>query len=56
LVGHLPVAQVVLRRPADPEQDEILLTAHCADRLADYAIPRMWDFLDSVPLRASLKS
>lgn len=56
LVGHLPVAQVVLRRAADPDRDEALLTAHCAGRLADYAIPRMWDFLDSVPLRASLKS
>lgn len=56
LVGYLPVAQVVLNRPARPEQDEILLTAHCADGLADYAIPRIWDFLENVPLRASLKS
>ncbi|MFN7052452.1 MAG: hypothetical protein ACK4NH_10080 [Gemmobacter sp.] len=50
------MAQVVLRRPADPDRDESLLTAHCADRLAEYAIPRMWDFLENVPLRASLKS
>jgi acyl-CoA synthetase (AMP-forming)/AMP-acid ligase II len=56
LVGHLPVAQVVLNRPADPEADETRLTAHCEGRLAEYAIPRMWEFLDSVPLRASLKS
>lgn len=56
LVGHLPVASVVLRRPIDPAEAETLLTAHCEGRLADYAIPRIWDFPDQVPLRASLKS
>lgn len=56
LVGHLPVATVVLRRPMDPEAAETLLTAHCATHLADHAIPRIWDFPDRVPLRASLKS
>jgi len=56
LVGHLPVAAVVLSEPMDPDAAESLMLAHCEGRLADYAVPRMWDFLDSVPLRASLKS
>lgn len=56
LVGHLPVAQLVLRHPLEPDAAEAMLIAHCEGRLADYAIPRMWDFLESVPLRASLKS
>lgn len=56
LVGHLPVATVVLRQPMDPAEAEALLTAHCQGQLADYAIPRIWDFPDRVPLRASLKS
>lgn len=56
LVGHLPVASVVLRRPIDPAEAEALLCAHCEGHLADYAIPRIWDFPERVPLRASLKS
>jgi acyl-coenzyme A synthetase/AMP-(fatty) acid ligase len=56
LMGHLPVATVVLRRPMDPTEAEAMLTAHCETHLADYAIPRIWDFPDRVPLRASLKS
>lgn len=56
LVGHLPVAELVLRRKLDPDAAEAMLIAHCEGRLAEYAVPRMWDFLESVPLRASLKS
>lgn len=56
LVGYLPVAAVVLRHPMDAEAAENMLLQHCESRLVDYAIPRVWDFLDSVPMRASLKS
>jgi len=56
LVGSLPVASVVLRQPQDTEAAEIMLTRHCDGRLADYAIPRIWSFLEAVPVRASLKS
>lgn len=56
LVGYLPVAAVVLRHPMDADAAENMLIQHCEGRLADYAIPRVWDFLDSVPMRASLKS
>jgi len=56
LVGNLPVAEVVLVRPMAADEAEAMLTAHCANVLADYAVPRMWDFLEAVPLRASLKS
>jgi acyl-CoA synthetase (AMP-forming)/AMP-acid ligase II len=56
LVGYLPVARVVLGRKLDAEAAETMLTAHCQTRLADYAVPRLWDFPDTVPIRASLKS
>lgn len=56
LVGYLPVASVVLRASMEPETAEAMLTAHCEGKLADFAIPRMWAFFDSVPMRASLKS
>lgn len=56
MVGHLPVASVVLRRPMDPMEAEEMLIAHCTGRLADYAVPRMWDFPETIPMRASLKS
>ena len=56
MVGNLPAASVVLRQPMEVEAAEIMLTRHCEGRLADYAIPRLWDFLESIPLRSSLKS
>lgn len=56
LVGHLPVAELVLRRKLDPDAAEAMLIAHCDGHLAEYATPRMWDFLETVPMRASLKS
>lgn len=56
LIGHLPVAQVVLRQTMELDAAEAMLIAHCEGRLAEYAIPRRWDFLCSVPLKASLKS
>jgi acyl-CoA synthetase (AMP-forming)/AMP-acid ligase II len=56
LVGHLPVATVVMRVAMDQDSAEAMLTKHCEGRLADYAIPRLWDFPDHVPMRASLKS
>ena len=56
LVGYLPVASVVLGRKLEADTAEAMLTAHCQTRLADYAVPRLWDFPDTVPIRASLKS
>jgi acyl-CoA synthetase (AMP-forming)/AMP-acid ligase II len=56
LMGALPVASVVLRTPMDEMAAELMLTTHCEAGLAEFAIPRMWDFLDSIPIKASLKS
>lgn len=56
LMGALPVASVVLRKPMDDMAAELMLTAHCAVGLAEFAIPRMWDFLSDIPMKASLKS
>jgi acyl-CoA synthetase (AMP-forming)/AMP-acid ligase II len=56
LVGYLPVASVVLRHKLKPDNAEAMLTAYCLNRLADYAVPRLWEFPDTVPIRASLKS
>ncbi|MCO4761989.1 MAG: AMP-binding protein [Myxococcales bacterium] len=56
LVGNLPVARVVMTKAADLSTAERDLTAYCSQGLADYAVPRMWEFLDDIPMRASLKS
>jgi len=56
MVGHLPVASVVLRDPMDPEAAEVMLTRHCEGKLAEYAVPRLWDFPARIPMRSSLKS
>lgn len=56
LVGSLPQASVVLRPGLKPEQAEVELTSFCLKKFPEYAVPRFWSFLDSIPLRASLKS
>lgn len=53
LVGTVVQAEVVLSDHAVTEAD---LAGWCADRLADYAVPRRFRFLDSIPLKESLKS
>jgi acyl-coenzyme A synthetase/AMP-(fatty) acid ligase len=56
LMGSLPVAKVVLRKGSDKSTAEQRLTEYCAVGLAEYAVPRMWDFPDEIPIRSSLKS
>lgn len=53
IVGALVQADVVLKTN---QADETELAKHCAAHLADYAVPRRFRFLDSIPLKASLKS
>lgn len=53
LVGTVVAADVVLSDPAVTEAD---LIRYCADRLADYAVPRRLRVLDSIELKESLKS
>lgn len=56
LMGCLPMANVVLKPDVDPLEAERKLTKFCEAQLAEHAVPRIWNFLDEVPLRASLKS
>lgn len=62
LVGAMVTADVVLASPAgDDDRDtppatEAELTAWCADRLPDYAVPRRLRFLDQIPIKETLKS
>ena len=53
LVGTVVSADVVLSDDATTETD---LARWCAARLADYAVPRRFRMLDSIPLKESLKS
>jgi acyl-coenzyme A synthetase/AMP-(fatty) acid ligase len=56
MVGFLPMASVVLKRAMPEEEAEQLLRRHCEKVLAEYAVPRIWYFMDSVPMQSSLKS
>ena len=62
LVGTMVTADVVLASPAGddnrdtPPATEAELTAWCADRLPDYAVPRRLRFLDQIPIKETLKS
>lgn len=53
LVGTVVAADVVL---ADADTTETDLARWCAERLADYAVPRRFRFLAAIPLKESLKS
>lgn len=56
LMGYLPAANLVLKPGISPERAEIELSQFCEAQLPEYAVPRLWNFLDAVPIRASLKS
>lgn len=56
LMGYLPTASVVLTPSLSIEKAEIELSRFCEAQLPEYAVPRLWNFLDAVPIRASLKS
>jgi acyl-coenzyme A synthetase/AMP-(fatty) acid ligase len=56
IIGFLPVANLVLKPDVQPESAEIELSQFCESQLPDYAVPRLWNFLGTIPLHASLKS
>lgn len=53
LVGTVVAADVVLSDTTVTESD---LARWCAERLAEYAVPRRMRFLDTIPIKESLKS
>jgi acyl-CoA synthetase (AMP-forming)/AMP-acid ligase II len=52
MVGSIVTADVVL----SGEATEAELTAWCAARLPDYAVPRRLRVLDQIPIKETLKS
>ena len=54
-VGELAEADYVVASgmPAPSEQE---LAAHCSQDLPEYAIPRFWNRMESIPVKPSLKS
>lgn len=52
LVGQVVVADVVLSEPVSTEQ----LTAWCAARLPEHAVPRRLSVLSEIPIKETLKS
>ncbi|MEO7753059.1 MAG: class I adenylate-forming enzyme family protein [Terracoccus sp.] len=52
IVGNIVTAEVVLTGPVT----EAELTAWCAARLPDYAVPRRVRFLEHIPMKETLKS
>jgi acyl-coenzyme A synthetase/AMP-(fatty) acid ligase len=56
LVGNLPAARIVLRRTLPENEAELMLSRYCREGLAEHAVPRLWEFLEAIPMRESLKS
>jgi acyl-coenzyme A synthetase/AMP-(fatty) acid ligase len=54
LVGYLAAAEVVA--DGTPAELETALTRWCGERLPDFAVPRIWTFLEEIPMAATLKS
>ena len=54
LVGFLPEVDLVLVGGATV--DEVALTRHASERLPEYAVPRFWNLLESIPVESTLKS
>ena len=52
IVGNIVTAEVVLDGPATDSD----LTQWCAERLPDYSVPRRIRFLDTIPIKETLKS
>ncbi len=52
IVGSMVTAEVVLDGPATDSD----LTRWCAERLPDYSVPRRIRFLDTIPIKETLKS
>jgi acyl-CoA synthetase (AMP-forming)/AMP-acid ligase II len=55
LVGNLPEADLVLKHGCETIS-ELELNQFCAAGLPEYAVPRFWNFLLSIPISNSLKS
>jgi acyl-CoA synthetase (AMP-forming)/AMP-acid ligase II len=55
IVGELPAVDVVAPGHSG-ESLEAELTKHCQGKLPDYAVPRMWNFVNEIPLLASMKA
>lgn len=56
ILGYLPIVNIVLKTETDHIQMEKDLTKFCEETLPEYAIPRLWNFLNTIPLRDSLKT
>lgn len=56
ILGYLPIANIVLKNKIDYLQAEKDLTRFCEEKLPEYSVPRIWNFLDNVPLLDSLKT
>lgn len=55
IVGELVEADFVLRADASVP-GEADLVKHCSQHLPEYAIPRLWNRLEAIPVKSSLKS
>lgn len=56
IMGYLPVATLVLKEHLDQFEIEKSLTMFCEQQLPDYAVPKLWNFVDKIPHKSSLKS
>jgi acyl-coenzyme A synthetase/AMP-(fatty) acid ligase len=57
LVGSLVAADIVLRDVAESALEaETELTRHARARLPEHAVPRLWRFLDTIPVTAAHKA
>ena len=56
LLGFLPEVDVYTSSRIDAVNLEKIMIDFLDDKIPDYAVPRIWNFLDEIPISANLKS
>ncbi len=56
LLGNLPQVDLKLNTPMELDEVEKEMISFCSERLPEYAVPRIWNLLDKIPISDNLKA
>ncbi len=55
-LGNLPQADLKLNTSMELDEVERIMISFCSERLPEYAVPRVWNLLDKIPISENLKA
>ena len=56
LLGNLPQVELKLRTEMNALEMEKEMISFCSERLPEYAVPRVWELIDKIPISENLKA